>query len=655
MQLKNLFRAIGVFVMGLVFLIFANSALAAAPSPPANLNVVAEAEPGTNINISWVAPPEAVDYYNIYRDFSQITAVDSDKNIYFIAGGTTNYADTDTIQGETYFYQVTAVNADGEESAIATPIISETATVAGKYKPHLGDEFSTDGAVCKFCHKIHRGEGTQKNFRKLTNIEICWTCHDGTGSDFNIKAQFNQPTSAHNNVLAGPLNVEIKCINCHHPHGKADFSRMTHKKEQELCFTCHKDGGAGGDGTAYPTAPKVKDVFDSNDANTNMTTGEIYTHPVTIYDDRHTTSFDENDSSGIGYSTMTGANRHAECTDCHNQHEAAAIGTLMGPLQGATGVLVDNGTATGVPNFTYSLLITAQYQVCFKCHSSFNPSWNATPFYDESGSTYPAGDGLPRGDKAKEFNTNNSAFHPVEGRGRNRSQNLCNQLLNGPNALFDTLNCSTEAAAKISMTTISTIDCTGCHNNTDSAISSGEARGPHGSSNQSIRKNNYWTDITTLPNSWNSSNFSLCFSCHDVGTLKPDDAGSNFWSGNDQSDGKDSLHHVHLEDRTEAACKVCHYNIHSNQDAPNTQYRIVNGPYAGTYDPSTGGPPKEIPTRMINFAPNIEATGGRNYPQWQFNTSTKQRTCNLRCHGETMAESYEPDWGDLPEEDQNPP
>ncbi|KKK95375.1 hypothetical protein LCGC14_2673430, partial [marine sediment metagenome] len=315
---------------------------------------------------------------------------------------------------------------------------------------------------------------------------------------------------------------------------------------------------------------------------------------------------------------------------------------------------VDNGTAVGVPNFTYSLLVTAQYQVCFKCHSSFNPSWNATAFYDNGYQTYPSGDGLPRGDKAKEFNTNNSAYHPIEGGGRNRSQNLCNQLLNGPNTDFDTLDCSTEANAKISMTNI-TIDCTGCHNNTDSAISSGQARGPHGSPNQSIRKASYWTDVENIPNSWNANNFSLCFSCHDVGTLKPDDAGSNFWSGNENSDGKDSLHHIHLDDRIEATCKNCHYNIHSNQDAPNTQYRIVNGPYAGTYDPSTGGPPKEIPTRMISFSPNLEATGTRSYPEWEFDTSTKQRTCRLRCHGETMNESYEPDWGDLPEEDQNPP
>ena len=187
MQFQKIIRVISPGLLGLILLLIANTAMAAAPSPPTNLNVVADAEPGTNINVSWVAPPEALDYYNIYRDFVQITAVDTDINISFVGGGTTNYIDSDTVPGETYYYQVTAVNTDGEESALATPVISDTATVAGKFKPHLGDTFSTDGAVCKFCHKVHRGRGTQKFFRKLTNIEICWTCHDGTGSDFNIK------------------------------------------------------------------------------------------------------------------------------------------------------------------------------------------------------------------------------------------------------------------------------------------------------------------------------------------------------------------------------------------------------------------------------------------------------------------------------------
>ena len=660
MQFHKIMRTLSYALLGLILLLFANSAFAAAPSAPSNLNVQADTAPGTSINILWTAPPEALDYYNIYRDYVQITSIDSDSNIAFVNGGVTNYIDSDTIPGETYYYQVTAVNAEGEESALATPIMSETATVAGKFKPHLGDDFSTDGAVCKFCHKVHLAQGSAKFLRKridktkLTNIDICWTCHDGTGSDFNIQSQFDLPTTAHNTELQGNQSANIKCLNCHHPHAKPPNPRMTHELEENLCFTCHKTGGANGEGVSYPAAPKVKDVFDANDSNTNLTTGDIYTHPVTFFNDRHTNTFDENDSNGSGYATMSSATRHAECTDCHNQHQAARIGTtVLGPLEGGSGLLVDNGATTGVPSFTFSLFITTQYQVCFKCHSSFNPSWNSTPFYDNGYQTYPSGDGLPRGDKSVEFNTNNSAFHPVEGPGRNRSQNLCRQLLNGPNPLFDNFDCSSEAAAIASLSN-ATIDCTGCHNNTDAAIAAGEARGPHGSPNKSIRKASYWTDVEDIPNNWNSSNFSLCFSCHDVNTLKPDVGGSNFWSGDDDAEGKDSLHNVHLDKRIEATCKNCHYNIHSNQEAPNTQYRLINcGDKTGVYE---NGPPADFPTRMINFSPNITATGSRNKPQWSFDCSNQDRRCYLTCHGETMDPSdhwYNPDSGDLPTADQS--
>ncbi|MFQ5920304.1 MAG: hypothetical protein ACE5I4_09730, partial [Thermoplasmata archaeon] len=89
-------------------------------------------------------------------------------------------------------------------------------------------------------------------------------------------------------------------------------------------------------------------------------------------------------------------------------------------------------------------------------------------------------------------------------------------------------------------------------------------------------------------------------------------------------------------------------NIHSNVEAPNTQYRI-NGVVFTT-------PPSTTPTRLVNFHPNIRPIGGRAKPEWEFNTITKERRCWLQCHnpdgtpGGAVIDGfgYRPPSGDLP-------
>jgi hypothetical protein len=155
------------------------------------------------------------------------------------------------------------------------------------------------------------------------------------------------------------------------------------------------------------------------------------------------------------------------------------------------------------------------------------------------------------------------------------------------------------------------------------------------------------------PNSWSSANFDLCFHCHDVTRLTArrtgDGARTNFY---DSINGKDNLHWVHLIDRVDKSrpvCRSCHYAIHSNVEAPNTQYRVNLVLY--TTPNATG-----IPTRLINFHPNVRPIGGRAKPEWWFNTATRERRCYLQCHqdngtpgGATMnGYQYRPPSGDLP-------
>ena len=202
----------------------------------------------------------------------------------------------------------------------------------------------------------------------------------------------------------------------------------------------------------------------------------------------------------------------------------------------------------------------------------------------------------------------------------------------------------------------SVIKCTDCHNTDAFESTTGRAPttgatpdtpgGPHGSVYPSILRANFWSTLPG-PDTWNPANFNLCFRCHASGQLMG--GSTNF---DDQIDGRDNLHEVHLDhrsDKAQAICMSCHYNIHSNVEAPNTQYNI-DGVVTNT-------PPDGIPTRLVNFHPNIVGIGGRPRPEWGFNTSTKERRCYLECHsigggvggGEVMnGLPYRPASGDIP-------
>ncbi|MFI5053780.1 MAG: PKD domain-containing protein [Acidimicrobiia bacterium] len=97
-----------------------------------------------------------------------------------------------------------------------------------------------DGPDCAACHSAHTADapGLENAAPQTT---LCYACHDGSGSDFNVKAQFtgvpaNDSTTdsyfAHpvgdasaathtlgtDNEFAGVLNRHSVCADCHNPH-----------------------------------------------------------------------------------------------------------------------------------------------------------------------------------------------------------------------------------------------------------------------------------------------------------------------------------------------------------------------------------------------------------------------------------------------------
>jgi len=520
------------------------------------------------------------------------------------------------------------------------------------------------------------------------NNEFCWTCHrtfnlNGKPKGWGFYSFYQGETiylnSSHGNPavnqnmrwpgLTGSANDPIwprmadrstisnqagLCLNCHTPHGikgrhdtgtvpigiGTQDGLIPHQliaREEVLCENCHDVSG-----------PAVTDIQYEIDKRTMGGSG----HPV-------------DDTSLAGVHTVDEAipvtSRHVECYDCHNPHAGKSNSKLEGIRYiDIDGVVRDPALGARQPYV---------YEVCFKCHG------NTFAAFIPPGTTRP-----PAGsNKIREFDPRSKMSARVSLNGGGFSTNtmfntswhsVCVLGLNQS----DVFNpASARYALKEGLDRTNTINCTDCHNNdinslgivfgpiTESNLSTTFPRndlpsnytgnvavGPHGSTGSRLLRANYSTAVGTgsAPfNSFDPNNFALCFLCHDITAFNQDSTKTNFYKSGGMGSG--NLHYRHLKGGggggggrgggggmgTYASCHECHYNLHSNVDAPHTQY-VLNGVSntSSVFDTTRN-------THLLNFYPGVQGNS-TTYPQWSYNAGTGQRNCKLRCHGKTHDKNY---------------
>jgi predicted CXXCH cytochrome family protein len=206
------------------------------------------------------------------------------------------------------------------------------------------------------------------------------------------------------------------------------------------------------------------------------------------------------------------ANRHVECTDCHNAHvedtATAQAPNVPGPLRGTAGMEPLNGPAGSTPSMSPTSSAAYEFAICFKCHSGS------------------AGQTGPR-DVAVAFNSGNASFHPVEAAGA--GQGIANGAWVG------------------SWRSDSRVYCGDCHG----TYGSGLAAGPHFSAAPSILRGPY-AGAASDPD-------MVCYRCHRYeayyeGDESPSSPASRFYDGRY---GVPQLHSFHLKDKR-FDCRACH-------------------------------------------------------------------------------------------------
>ncbi len=406
--------------------------------------------------------------------------------------------------------------------------------------PHAGD--------CERCHTMH-GKSELVYVHALLGPDensLCDACHSTPwegGSYAGTTLYLSSSHAAGNgSVWPGPsppprteAGAAGKCLNCHDPHGWEDqdglIPMLAIGREETLCLTCH-DG-----------AP----------ASTNIGADLIkpFRHPVTDWSGRHSGPLE---SLPVSFAAAPADNRHSECTDCHNPHVDTAdiAGVPPAPALsranlGVSRVLVQNGGPGAPPSFTFAAgadtlsAPVAEYQLCFKCHSS----WTTQP----SGQT----------DLAFALNPANASYHPVEAAGRDASIQ--------PGAFAPGWSAS------------SLTRCGDCHGSDQV----GAPRGPHGSSYRFILRQPY--TASSQPRLMSSQ--EICFACHTFDVYAnpgSPDAVRAFSRFNKPGAGKGHAEHV---GELNVPCYACHVT----HGVPNQAHLVAIGRSPGivSFSETTGG------------------------------------------------------------------
>jgi len=487
------------------------------------------------------------------------------------------------------------------------------------HDPHIRD---TVEANIKFLRlqRFQSSEPVSGIFNKTADI-ICLACHekDGwTGSAHANSAVADEIYApAASTLREFPANLPVwraACLNCHDPHAVQGTRRLVREGTDSLavpkqggnsaieqgCYQCHSSTGAVlvNQGNANFEVPDVALDFASLRHMPIAEQPEVHDIGTAAATTPGKDFLESRSLLGTGGSQ----NRHVECTDCHNPHRviknrqfndtpivADAAGThehqagtlhtniASGVLKGSWGVEPEYGSSAflttptsfdlkrgtppvGASTAASNSWVTREYQVCFKCHSTYG--YNTAPQLGLSAGGTPTNtNALTRyTDQAMEFQApladrgepggEHRSWHPVtESTGRTtgiRQANANNWLTPWNNSSFigtQTMYCS---------------DCHGSETAGNTVVPSGgedgRTWGPHGSSFDFILKGP-WNSQTGGP----GTSDHLCFKCHSYNAYATDsgpDAPSGFGG-----DGDQNLHKMHADKLDFMRCTWCHVAV----------------------------------------------------------------------------------------------
>ena len=414
------------------------------------------------------------------------------------------------------------------------------------------DPDASNGTVeCQTCHDPHDNSNTK--FLRMPNVNaaLCTFCHNKSNwSDAihktSTQAYVTETDSVHTTV------GEWACRDCHKSHNGKGVPYLLNEVEENTCFA----SGCHGSSLTGVNTKNIQNEF-----------SKTIRHPTTDVTGKHRNP--DNQAS------LNVPNRHSECSDCHNSHQAKkglhtpGTNLISNVLFGTRGISPATSTEWTQPtSFTELTTALEENQICFTCHSYY-----AFGFVPGGVTTIvgPSGDNIT--DQAMEFNPANKSAHPVQ---------QASGAQGGSSS--SALGVSQMTAAWSSVGT-QTMYCSDCHGN-DQPTSTNVPAGPHGSNRKFMLTGSgkYWpkhafddslwslNDIVSNRNNWQNDLF--CVNCH------PMFDGLQFMN---------NAHRATQHQGSDVKCITCHVTVpHGSKRSRLIGYASDVQPYNysgnGTYD-----------------------------------------------------------------------
>ena len=299
--------------------------------PPVEPTNIGLSGADTTITVDWDPVPSTnVLRYHVYR--SEISGVDGTL-VASIDAPQTIYIDTDIEKYKHYWYRI---DAEDDQNEIGYRSIEEHFRAVASFSPDAphggGSGIPEPGAdPCSMCHDPHEAAAPKllNTGDGFSEAALCLTCHDGTGSAYDVRREFTDPSmSSHEvTITAGDGSVitggTFACVDCHTPHGDPDAVGS-----KKLLLV---DGVTEGNGVCYGSGCHGSDSPDH------------WAGDMTGFEDSvHNTAIPDPDSG-----------TKVKCSTCHMPHAS--------------------------PN--EALWVSASYRACLVCHSSENVSLTSPDIY----------------------------------------------------------------------------------------------------------------------------------------------------------------------------------------------------------------------------------------------------------------------------------